>query len=206
MRTSNNKIGTDHNVNTKSNNLIDTGINSTSNSFHHARVPILMKETTIRTLIFTLPQPNKKVSATSKAKQSNRSPAEATCEKFIGPYPSIFYNLLDHNQRKNYSIENTVSRQHKSSEKDLRHSTNMDISHEYLNKIKNLKYIHLDAQPALNLFNSNIPNTIRVQVSKYLPDPKYRLIAFISTKYKSRGEALIGSETEEVVYSLRYLI
>ena len=143
MRISNNKISADHDVHTKSNNLIYTGINSTFNSFNHAWVPILTKKATMKTLISTHPQPNNKSSATSKAKQKTRSPAEATCKKFRDPYSSIFYNSLHHIRHKNCTIENKIYCQHKPSEEDLQHSTNMNIGNKYLSKVKILKYMHL---------------------------------------------------------------
>ena len=103
MRISNNKIGTYHDVHTKSSNLIYTGINSTFNSFNHAWVPILTKETTMKTLISTHPQPNIKSSATSKAKQKTRSSAE-DMQKFLGLIP-LFYNSPGHIYHKNCTIE-----------------------------------------------------------------------------------------------------
>ena len=205
MRISNNEISTDNDVHTKSNNLIYTGISSTFNSFNDAWVPILTKKTTMKTLISTHPQPNIKSSATSKAKQKNRSQAEATCKKFLGPYSSIFYNSLGQIRHKNCTIENKIYCQHKPSKEGLQHSTNMNIGHEYLNKVKILKYMHLAVRSAQNLFNLTIPNTIRLEASKYLPDPKSRLMTFISTKCKSRREALIGLKTIGVIYSLRHL-
>ena len=205
MRISNNKISTDNDVHTKSNNLIYAGISSTFNSFNHAWVPILTKKTTMKTLISTHPQPNIKSSATSKAKQKNRSQAEATCKKFLGPYSSIFYNSLGHIHHNNCAIVNKIYCRHKPSEEDLQHSTNMNFSHEYLNKVKSLKYTHLAVRSTQNLFNITIPNTIRLEASKYLPNPKRRLMTFIYTKCRSRREALIGSETIGVVYSLRHL-
>ena len=159
----------------------------------------------MKTLISTHPQPHNKLSATSVAKQKTRSPAEAKCKKFLSPYFSIFYNSLGHIHNNNCTIENKIHCRHKPSEEDLQHSTNMNISHEYLNKVKILKYMHLAVRSAQNLFNFTIPNTIRLEASKYLPDPKSRLMTFISTKCKSRREALIGLKTIGVIYSLRHL-
>ena len=205
MRISNNKISADHDVHTKSNNLIYTGINSTFNSFNHAWVPILTKKATMKTLISTHPQPNNESSATSVAKQKNRSSAVATCNKFIGPCSSIFCNSLGHIHHNNCTIANKIYCRHKPSEEDLQRSTNINIGHEYLNKVRILKYMHLAVRSAQNLFNFIIPNTIRLETSKYLPDPKPRSMTFISTKCKSRREALIGSDTIGVIYSLRHL-
>ena len=141
MRIANKKIGTDLNMNPEANNLIDTDNNSTSNKFNHAQVPILIKETTTRALLFTHPQPNKALSATIKTTQKNRSSVKAICEKFIGPCPSIFYHSPNNVQRKSHILENKSSRQHQASEKYLQDSANMHISHEYLNKIRVIKSI-----------------------------------------------------------------
>ena len=193
MRISNNKIGTYHDVHTKSSNLIYTGINSTFNSFNHAWVPILTKETTMKTLISTHPQPNNKSSATSVAKQKTRSSAEATCRKFLGHYSSIFYNSLGHIHHNNRTIVNKIYCLHKPSEEDLQHSTNMNFSHEYLNKVKSLKYTHLAVRSTQNLFNITIPNTIRLEASNSWPNPTRRSAAS-SPKCKSRRRLQWGQK------------
>lgn len=109
--------------------------------------------TTMKTLISTHPQPNNESSATSQAKQKIRSPAEATCKKFLDPYSSIIYTSPSHIHHKICTKENKIYCQHKSSEEGLQHSTNMNISHEYLNKVKILKYIHLAVRSAQNLLS-----------------------------------------------------